>query len=651
MFNGQLSTGAIAAIYRGEPCHAPLLQVLDVKKIQAQAQPGTADRYRLILSDGVHYQQAMLASQLNGLVKDEIIANKCVVRLNEFICNTVHSRRIVIVLQIEMVNGSLPQNVGNPTNVETAIGGAPTAQAAQPPAQPPSAAAAGYQQAASHSPVLPPAPSSGFQAPRQQQQPPFGQPQARTSTNPTYQPRPQQQMQQQQPAPSIGEMASSVFPIKSLNPYQNRWTIKARVTSKSDIKTWTNAKGDGRLFSVDLLDAQGGEIRATGFNDAVDKFYQLLEVNRVYYISGGAIKGANKKFSSIKNDYELTFEARTQIQLAPDSATNADIPTMQFSFSAIDAIAGQHQKDDLVDVIGIVIETGSVQNIQSRAGKDLVKRSVQLVDMSARSVEVTLWGQQAEQLPWSEADKPVVAFKGAKVSEFKGRGLTTVSSTHIAVNPDLREAHALRGWFDSQGGHVSAQPLSSMAQGGIDGEGGGFISSIQERKTFSQIKDENLGRDKQDNFVLRGLITQIRHEGTMWYTACPTKGCNKKVTQEATGWHCVKCNKTYPQCEERYVLSLAAADHTGSSWLSAFNDQGIVLLGKTASELARLKESQPGEFDASVQRATFRQYKFKVKARTETWQDEARVKCSILAAEPLDFVEESKYLLNQIRQY
>jgi hypothetical protein len=34
-------------------------------------------------------------------------------------------------------------------------------------------------------------------------------------------------------------------------------------------------------ISVNLLD-ESGEIRATGFNDAVDKYYEMLELNKVW---------------------------------------------------------------------------------------------------------------------------------------------------------------------------------------------------------------------------------------------------------------------------------------------------------------------------------------------------------------------------------
>eukprot|EP00955_Chlamydomonas_euryale_P043381 352576-Chlamydomonas_euryale.AAC.1 len=65
-----------------------------------------------------------------------------------------------------------------------------------------------------------------------------------------------------------------IVPIKTLNPFTGRWTIKARCTSKSELRRWNGVKGEGKLFSFDLLDTGGGEIRVTAFNDAVDKVRQ-----------------------------------------------------------------------------------------------------------------------------------------------------------------------------------------------------------------------------------------------------------------------------------------------------------------------------------------------------------------------------------------
>jgi len=59
-----------------------------------------------------------------------------------------------------------------------------------------------------------------------------------------------------------------------------RWTIQVRVTYKSDIKEWHNQRGQGRLFTVHFVD-ESGEIRATGFNDQVDAFYDKLKEGKV----------------------------------------------------------------------------------------------------------------------------------------------------------------------------------------------------------------------------------------------------------------------------------------------------------------------------------------------------------------------------------
>lgn len=42
----------------------------------------------------------------------------------------------------------------------------------------------------------------------------------------------------------------------------------------------------------------------------------------------------------------------------------------------------------------------------------------------------------------------------------------------------------------------------------------------------------------------------------------------------------------------RYILTLTASDHTGSLWLSCFNDQGKSILNHEAKELVQLKDQK-----------------------------------------------------------
>ncbi len=135
---------------------------------------------------------------------------------------------------------------------------------------------------------------------------------------------------QQQTAPAAAPRqqqrnakGQTVFPIESLSPYHNNWIIRARVMQKGDIRTYSNQKGEGKLFGVTFMD-ESGEIRGTAFNQAVDELYDKLEEGKVYYISKAKVNLAKKKFSNVQNEYELSLERSTEIEevcIFPNSYT------------------------------------------------------------------------------------------------------------------------------------------------------------------------------------------------------------------------------------------------------------------------------------------------------------------------------------------
>ena len=99
-----------------------------------------------------------------------------------------------------------------------------------------------------------------------------------------------------------------------LNTCMNVHDGWSRVVEKSAKKSWSNARGSGTLFSVDLVDDRGSAIRATFFKDGVDRYFDFLQRDGVYLMANGRLKIANKTFSPLSNDYEISFDENAVIR-------------------------------------------------------------------------------------------------------------------------------------------------------------------------------------------------------------------------------------------------------------------------------------------------------------------------------------------------
>ncbi|RCV15554.1 hypothetical protein SETIT_3G065400v2 [Setaria italica] len=265
----------------------------------------------------------------------------------------------------------------------------------------------------------------------------------------------------------------------------------------------------------------------------------------------------------------------------------------------------------IVDLVGIVMTVEPSAKIMRMDDTETQKRTLQLKDMSGRSVEIIFWGKfcdaegQQLQLLCDLGSNPILALKGGRISDFSGKSVVTISTTQLKVNPDMPMAEMLKQWYMAGG---KTAPCVSLSQD-IS-----IISRIYVQKTIAQIKDENLG----------AVISHVVADN-FCYPACTLefngKRCNKKIM-----------------------------DHTGTTSATAFQEAGEAIIGYTAHELFIIRNVDQDEvrFREIMDAVVWRKYLFKLTIKEETFNGEQRLKFYIDGVEKLDALDVSHHLLEEI---
>lgn len=416
--------------------------------------------------------------------------------------------------------------------------------------------------------------------------------------------------------------------IDQLSPYHNSWTIKARVSYKGDMRTWSNQRGQGKLFSVHLLD-ETGEIKATAFNAAAEKFFDIFQENGVYYVTKASIQTAKKQFSNLANDNEINLDKDSIVEPANDES---GVPQMQFNFTKLDQIQNI-ENNTIVDVLGIVKNVEEKREIISKStGKPYDRRDITIVDQSQFAINVGLWNKLARDFNLDPGTP--IAIKGCKVNDFNGKQLSLIPSAIVMANPDLPDAYKLKGWYDNEGASETYKSLRSSANGNSDLNS---KDSILQRITIATANDTKLGfNEKPDYFSMKASVSFVKPDNFS-YPACASEGCSKKVIEQSDGtWRCERCSINHPEPLHRYILTVSVVDETGQMWLNLFNEQGEALLGCDAKRLLEMKESSDENMlkNYLTEKVLFREFAFRVRARLDSYQgvDRARFQAVSLSA-------------------
>lgn len=408
------------------------------------------------------------------------------------------------------------------------------------------------------------------------------------------------------------------------------------------MRHYSNAKGDGKLFNVTVAD-HTGEIRVTGFNEVYDQIYEALQIGQVYIVSGGTLKPKDGRYNTTSHGFEITLNRGCQFELTEEPGGPEAIPRHNFRFVPVDQLE-QMPDNAQADLCAVIVSSQEPVTFTAKtSGKEMTKRVLELADQSQAKIELTVFGEPKQAF----GEGAVVAVRNAKIGSWNAKSLTLWADSAITVNPDISQAHELMGWWRAQG---STQPLRSLS---VQGGGGGGSKNAR-RIVFSDIDDQALGLNGDaDAFQARCRVTHVKtDQRQLWYIACPS--CKKKlVGADEMGdmqAHCDRCDKTVGGIR-RWIFQATCNDTSGSRYVSFFDDTACVLLGgKTADEMAALRDNDPGGFERHFIASSFSTYMLRGRVKSEMYNDEARLKVSCTGLQPIDFLSEGQQLLREIHQ-
>jgi len=591
---GSLSTGTIENIIVNNQKNLPAecyLQVLDVK----EAQP---NKYSARLHDEKHFVGCFFNSKFSAAIKGGEIKTGTIIELKSFNLMDRSNVKFMMLLDFDVIQSECDV-LGASTNIYLAPG-----------AKVPKAAPA----------EIPPK---------------FG-----NSTNTT---------KRSTAITTNRNMHSGggrYVPLSALNPFNGNPSacIKVRVSAKNAIRTWDKNGKTGKLFSFDIIDAAGDEMKVTAFNDECDKFVPEIHVDNVYTIKNFYIKHDKYVQKRYKTDYAITLKRNTEI-----SAVNAgdNFAQKQYDFQTIQTI-NELQVDDTsnkktyVDVIAIVRNVGEITKFTSRKQVEYTKRELTLVDTTNFEIQATLWGNDAEN---NTEDKlptgSVVLFTGSSVSTFGGKSLSGGSFKTGQNIEHLPEYGALLEFWSSFDSNT-VQKIQAQAR-----------TYQNDLTTWKGAEVENkghaMGREnfKGDYFDINGCVSFLsyRPERENFYMAGGERG--KKVSQENGVWMDNQGTE-YDEASvaPRYMIRAKFSDSTGSQYVTFIGDKGDIMMNLSCEEYKALHVGD--DIDEKVnnahREAYFRPLTVSIRASEDHWNGEVRQRYMVQNITEMDYLADAKRL-------
>ncbi|KAG2486706.1 hypothetical protein HYH03_014635 [Edaphochlamys debaryana] len=641
MATATLSAGDVSRIKSKEEfSNGVVLKVSDL-------QEAVGRKHKCFLSDGQASIKGVLASQFADLVESGELCNGCLVRIIAFVTNTVGSDDVLLATDLTVV---APPSAGSQDmDTDTALTAHNATPEAAKTAGKPSAPASAAKE---NSTPLPE--HKGAKTPL---------PQSMTPTQtygltPTPTPSTFLKTAPTPPSLSVSER-KNYHKIAQIHPYNSDWCIRAKLDRKGVLRSMTIKGADVKILSVDLVDETGAQVQGTFWRAAAERYSEQLQEGRVYVFNRFKVKPADKKYSSVKADYQIDFTDSTEVSEAADQGA-ASAMTAAVDLTPIDVLPRRVGSRAPVDVAGVILAVGPLASVKRKAdNSELPRRDVTIGDSSLKSITLTLWGDMATttsaQLEGQEG-KAVLQVTHCRLSDYNGCSLSTLSKSVMTVNPEGPAAAAMMAWYTSAG--VSPDRFTAVGQDMAAGRGGsqGGAGGVPARERFLTLQDvagvtpDSLEGDKAVFQNVTACVAMVQSEQTMYYLANPENG--RKVVDQGGGRFWSEADgRAIEKPEHRYVLGVKLADHTGEAVVQLFNKEAEAVMGMKADELAALKEAGGEGFAAALRTAQWKPWQVVVMSKAREYNGERRVRHTAHRVDPVDWAAEGMRLVSLIAKY
>ncbi|CRG99255.1 replication protein A1, small fragment, putative [Plasmodium relictum] len=450
-----------------------------------------------------------------------------------------------------------------------------------------------------------------------------------------------------------------LFRISQITTYVSKWIIKAKVVNKTKLSTFKN---NNSFFSIDITDVHGDSISCKFWGSSADKWFNNIELKKVYIFSKGRVSIANPKYNTVKHKYELTFNEDSEIHEVKDDG-EIKIQKKISLVNLRDIKIATKETPFTADLIGIVKHIGTISNLKTKQGNDITKQNIIIVDDTKHSFEISFWDTNVNLIKEEIKENEIYIFTNISIRNWNDMkngtfGVTSSIEKMETLNEDLKgKCSKILQWYNTSGKYEQFTNMRNILSNDVTQIPDKYYSLSDVNDVLTKISG---------TYTLVGRIKRIywkskENEHRFYYPAC-TK-CKKKLLssgqdnsldnnyndaneEENIVYSCMNCDENNVKPFYNYTFNFLFMDFSGSITLRAFSDEGYNLLGKKAEELKNLDDDTLDYlFNYDF---LYKEYKVVVRVNQKVYNGIERVNFTAMRIFPLKHSDIS-YLLNEIQ--